>query len=60
VGTQDPGCPLVGPISDVPVAGACTGNPHGVAQTAPLELVGEHFLGHRRTADIAGTDECDV
>lgn len=60
VGVQHLPCPFVGPIADVPVAGAGAGHPHRLAQPAFPQLVGEHLLGHRRATDVAGTHESDV
>lgn len=60
VGAQHPPGPLVDPVADMPVAGAGTAHPHGISQPALPELVGEHLLGHRRTADVAGAHEGDV
>src|SRR3954454_313168 len=57
---QDTLGPSVGTLADVPVAGAGAGDPHNVAEAAFLNLVGEHLLGHRRTADVAAADECHV
>ncbi len=58
--TQDGVGAFVGRITGMPVAGAATGHPDKVAQAALLDLVGEHLLGHRRAADVARADECDM
>lgn len=60
VGLEHPGGPLVGAAADVPVAGARAGHPYRVTQAAPAQLIGEHLLGHHRTADVPGADEGDV
>ncbi len=50
----------VGPLTDMPVAGACTGNPYGVGQSGFRERAPQHLLADRGPADVPGADHADV